>query len=573
MPYDTNIMQYVIATCKVYCNNWKLSINSYYYVLFRLHNNINLGKIITLIIVTDSLLYVRVSRKKQYNRNEIKEYSKISRRKNMITVIINTDISKGTINRNVYGHFAEHLGRCIYNGFYVGDESSVPNVNGIRSDIVDALKKIKIPVLRWPGGCFADEYHWMDGIGGKKDRPTMVNTHWGGVTEDNSFGTHEFLELCSQLECEPYICGNVGSGTVKEMSQWVEYMTFDGMSPMSKLRSENGSDKPWSVKYFGVGNENWGCGGNMRPQYYADEYKRYQTYCRDYGDNKLFKIACGPVNDNYEWTEVLMREAGTMMDGLALHYYTFPKRVKGQKYYATEFNADQWFELLKETLRMDELIQKHKTIMDKYDPLKKVELIVDEWGTWYTVEEGTNPGFLYQQNTLRDAVIAALNFHIFHNHNDRVTMTNIAQTVNVLQSPILTEGKNMLLTPTYHIYEMFTPHHDADALSIDYDEGEYTMGDESIPHISVSASSKDGRIFVSLVNLSHIDSATVSLDLRGNDAAFKNGRILTDDKLNAHNTFENPENIKPEEFNDVVNNDGRYDVTLPKASVTVLCFE
>lgn len=485
----------------------------------------------------------------------------------MHNINIHTDKLEGKINRNIYGHFSEHLGRCIYNGIFVGVDSKIPNVNGMRSDVIKALKDIKIPVLRWPGGCFADEYHWEDGIGPKEDRPTMINTHWGGVTEDNSFGTHDFFELCKQLECEPYICGNVGSGTVKEMSQWVEYMTFGGVSPMSKLRRENGQSEPWKLTYFGVGNENWGCGGNMRPQYYADQYKQYQTYCRNYDDNKLFKIACGPNSIDYEWTEVMMREAGRYMDGLALHFYTSIRKSS-----AVDFGAKDWFDTLKYTLKMEELITRHCTIMDKYDPEKKVELIVDEWGTWFKVEPGTNPGFLYQQNTLRDALVAALNFHIFHNHTDRVTMTNIAQVVNVLQSPILTEGDKMLLTPTYHIFEMFTPHHDADVLSINYDAGEYTQDGDSIPKISVSASTKDNKIFVSIVNLSHGDDAELSLNIGDESVSFISGRILKSTELNAHNTFENPDTISPCDYNYVKSDDGKFTINLPSASVMVLNF-
>ena len=197
----------------------------------------------------------------------------------MSKIIVNTLDKKNKINRNIYGNFSEHLGRCIYNGVYVGENSDIPNVNGMRTDVVEALKNIKLPVLRWPGGCFADEYHWKDGIGPKENRKKMINTHWGGVVEDNSFGTHEFLELCRQIGCEPYINGNVGSGTVQEMSEWMEYMTFDGVSPMAALRAENGHAEPWKVKYFGVGNESWGCGGNMRTSYYADLYAVSRPMC------------------------------------------------------------------------------------------------------------------------------------------------------------------------------------------------------------------------------------------------------------------------------------------------------
>ena len=368
------------------------------------------------------------------------------------TLILNTDVEQGTIRKHIYGHFDEHLGRCIYNGIYVGEASDIPNVRGIRMDIVEALRAIHIPNLRWPGGCFADEYHWMDGIGPKTDRPTMVNTHWGGVTENNHFGTHEFMDLCDQLGCEPYICGNVGSGTVQEMQQWVEYITFDGISPMSSLRKENGREDPWRLKYWGVGNENWGCGGSMRPEFYADQYRRYQTYVRNFGDNRIYKIACGPNGSDCRWTEILMQNTRRgdrhLMNGLALHYYTNYRQS------ATEFSEGDWSNVLQKALVMDELITRHSAIMDQYDPKSRVALIVDEWGTWYNVEPGTNPGFLYQQNSLRDALVAALHFHIFHNHNDRVHMANIAQTVNVLQSMILTQNEKMLLTPTYHVFNM-----------------------------------------------------------------------------------------------------------------------
>jgi alpha-N-arabinofuranosidase len=352
----------------------------------------------------------------------------------MVKVQVNADIKKSSISKNIYGHFSEHLGRCIYQGIWVGKDSPIPNTDGIRNDVIEALRNIRIPVLRWPGGCFADEYHWQDGIGPAENRPKMINTHWGGVVEDNSFGTHEFFRLCELTGAEPYINGNVGSGTVHEMQQWVEYMTFDGLSPMSNLRKQNGQAEPWKLKYFGIGNENWGCGGNMRPEYYADEFRRYATYVRNFGDNKIFKIACGPNENNYNWTEVLMREAGNFMDGLSLHYYTLPTNNWSNKGSSTEFDERGWFKTLKNTLVMDELLTRHSTIMDKYDRDKRVAIVVDEWGTWYNVEPGTNPGFLYQQNTIRDALVAGINLNIFNSHSDRVRMANIAQIINVLPS-------------------------------------------------------------------------------------------------------------------------------------------
>lgn len=487
----------------------------------------------------------------------------------MNKVILNTDIGRGQISRHIYGHFAEHLGRCIYEGIWVGEDSPIPNERGIRKDVLEALRRIKVPVLRWPGGCFADEYHWKDGVGPRESRKKMINTHWGGVTENNHFGTHEFLLLCELLECEPYICGNVGSGTVQEMSEWVEYMTFDGVSPMAEWRQSNGREKPWKLKYFGVGNESWGCGGNMRPEYYADEYRRYATYVRNYGDNKIYKIACGPNDWNYNWMEVLMREAGRYMNGISLHYYTLPNDNWSDKGSALQFDEREWFVTLKKTLRMDELITRHSAIMDRYDPARRVGLIIDEWGTWYNVEPGTNPGFLYQQNSLRDALVAGINLNIFNAHNDRVHMTNIAQTVNVLQSMVLTEGDKMLLTPTYHVFDMYKVHQDATRIDTKLESADYRFGDETIDQLHVSAS-KDaqGRIHITLCNLDHENGAAVELDLRGLQVLGQvTASVLTADTIQAHNTFDRPDAVKPATFDRFRTEGNKLIAELPSKSV------
>lgn len=491
-------------------------------------------------------------------------------------VIIDADIEKGKINKNIYGHFAEHLGRCIYEGIWVGEDSPIPNTKGIRNDVLEALKQIKIPVLRWPGGCFADEYHWKDGVGPREGRKRMVNTHWGGVVETNHFGTHEFMMLCELLECEPYICGNVGSGTVQEMSEWVEYMTFEGESPMANWRRENGKAEPWSLKYFGVGNENWGCGGNMRPEYYADLYRRYQTYVRNYGNNKIYKIAGGANIDDYNWTEVLMQNAGHLMDGLSLHYYTIPGDFWLGKGSAVDFPEEEWYMTMKKALRIDELITKHGTIMDKYDPKKRVGMIIDEWGTWFDVEPGTNPGFLYQQNTIRDAVVAGLHFNIFHQHCDRVQMANIAQTVNVLQAMVLTEGEKMILTPTYHVFDMYKVHQDAALLAVDASVEEIGFKGGKLPKVSVSAS-KDaaGKMNISLCNIDQSSEALIDLDIRGLavQAASVSGKILTASEMNAHNTFEKPEKVKTVEFNSFTFSDNKLAIQLPAMSVVTITIE
>ncbi|MDR2900319.1 MAG: alpha-N-arabinofuranosidase [Treponema sp.] len=493
----------------------------------------------------------------------------------MNKVIVNAAQGDTRISRHIYGHFSEHLGRCIYGGFYEGEGSPIPNVRGIRKDVVAALKKIKIPNLRWPGGCFADEYHWMDGIGPKENRPKMINTHWGGVTEDNSFGTHEFLDLCEQLETEPYICGNVGSGTVQEFSQWVEYCNFDGISPMADLRRKNGRDKPWNVKYWGIGNESWGCGGNMKPEYYADNYRQYATYARKYGKDDLYKIACGPNTDMYNWTRVLMENVrgfhGSLMDGLSLHYYTVPGDW-ARKGSATDFIENDWLVTMKKAYFMDELVSKHSAIMDEYDPHRKVALIVDEWGTWFDVEEGTNPGFLYQQNSLRDALVAGIHFNIFNNHAERVGMANIAQTINVMQSVNLTEGGKMVLTPTYHAFDMYKVHQDALKLPTHVESDMYQVGFDSIPFVTASASEDENRkIHVSFTNIDPNNEQDVCLELRGTSSKVASGKVITSEKMTDHNTFDNGDKVTMKDFSGAkVDVNGRITVKLPPMSVVTL---
>jgi alpha-N-arabinofuranosidase len=484
-------------------------------------------------------------------------------------LVIHADQAKDTISRNIYGQFSEHLGHCIYEGIWVGEDSAIPNTRGIRNDVVAALKEIKIPVLRWPGGCFADEYHWRDGIGPRDLRPTMVNTHWGKVTENNHFGTHEFLDLCEQLGCEPYICGNVGSGTIQEMQQWVEYITFPGVSPMADIRKKNGHEEPWKLKYFGVGNENWGCGGNMTPEFYADQFKRYATYVRNFGDNRVFKIACGPNGGDYKWTEVLMREVGgRRMNGLALHYYCGTGKKSRS---ATNFEEEDWFYQLKNALHMEELITKHSEIMDKYDPEKRVALLVDEWGAWHAVEPGTNPGFLYQQNSLRDALVAGTTLNIFNNHCDRVRMANIAQMINVLQAMILTDKDKMLLTPTYHVFHLYAVHQEAKRLPIDLQSSDYEFGSEKIPSLNASASrDAGGVIHVSLCNLNPNSAVEVSCELEGASVQNLSGRILTAPLITSHNTFGKPQEVKTAAFDGLKKTSQGFVAALPAKSVVAV---
>ncbi len=487
-------------------------------------------------------------------------------------VIVNTKRSKGTINPNIYGQFSEHLGRCIYEGLFVKEEDGIPNVNGMRSDVVGALKKLNIPVLRWPGGCFADTYHWQDGIGPKENRKTIVNTNWGGVTEDNSFGTHEFMELCDQLGCEAYLSGNVGSGTVQEFSDWIEYCNMGGISPMADLRRSNGRENPWNIKYWGIGNEAWGCGGNMRPEYYADLARRYSTYMRNYDDNhKIYKIASGANVDDYHWTKVVAETAGNVIDALSLHFYTIAGEDWEVKGAATGFPKSEYMATLKRTLYMEELVENHSRIIKQYSPKdKKLGLAVDEWGTWFTVEPGTNPGFLYQQNTVRDSIVAGINLNIFNDHCDTVVMANIAQMVNVLQAMVLTDGPRMLLTPTHHVFNMYQGHMGARQVESYAETDLFGDGEIQVQNLHISASEKDGKLLVTIVNLDDENDCEAHISLGGVKATKASANTIGGD-VRKYNTFDNPENVKPESLDVKISDDGySLDVKLSKASVTAI---
>ncbi|MED9965601.1 MAG: alpha-L-arabinofuranosidase C-terminal domain-containing protein [Blautia sp.] len=494
----------------------------------------------------------------------------------MTGMVIDTNKKLSRISREIYGHFSEHLGRCIYGGIYVGKDSPIENVNGMRSDVVEALKQIRVPVLRWPGGCFADEYHWKDGIGSADTRKKIINTNWGGVVEDNSFGTHEYFELCRQLGCETYINGNLGSGTIKEMAEWVEYMTFDGVSPMAELRKKNGSCAPWKVDFFGLGNENWGCGGNMNPDYYANEYRRYQTFIRDYNSERhIKKICCGAPHDDYEWTKEVLetcfrrvaKEQHGFMDGLSLHYYVYPEGIdtKGS---STDFDQKVWYKTLNKAVFMDELITKHGEIMDEYDPDKKIGMIVDEWGTWYTCEPGTNPGFLYQQNTMRDALVAGITLNIFNKHSDRVKMANLAQIVNVLQAVILTEGDKIVKTPTYHVFDIYKYHQDAELIFSDIDIKMIGVENEwQVPNLTESVSiTSDGVLHLTMTNLSAEESFDIDAEIIGKKPEKVLGEIVTGE-IHAKNTFDEPECVVVRKYDGVQITEKGIRFIIPASSV------
>ena len=497
------------------------------------------------------------------------------------TIVINADLGRTTISRNIYGQFAEHLGRDIYGGFWVqenggaGTAETGPPTGPVQGwhynmPVIAALRKLHIPNLRWPGGCFADYYHWEDGVGPRESRPTMINTHWGNVVEDNSFGTHEYLGLVDLLGTEPYIVANVGSGTVQEMLDWWEYLNHPGGSTLADRRIANGRTEPAHVQMWGIGNESWGCGGSMTAEHYANLYKQFATLLTEQGGATPFRVATGPNFGDYAWTDDIMRMAGPMIDGLDFHYYTTvgPWENKGQ---ATGFGENEWYYAMFAMQRIESILQRHATIMDTYDPEKRVALIVGEWGIWHDVPPGTNEGFLYQQSTLRDALVASVGLDIFNNHADRVRGANIAQAINVLQSMVLTQGDDFILTPTYHVFEFYTVHQDATLLPISVQGGLYTFNGNSIPAISASASRDSlGVIHVTMSNLDPHHARTITTDIRGVQTSRVSGRILTAPEMASTNTFEHRDVVSPAPFTGARFSGGKLMVDLPPMSVVVL---
>lgn len=485
----------------------------------------------------------------------------------MNKIIINTDIKVGNVKRDFYGSFSEHLGRCIYEGVYVGIDSEIPNVNGMRSDVVKLLKDIGIPLLRWPGGCFADEYFWKDGIGPKSNRKSTYNSHWGGIVENNHFGTHEFFELCEQIGCDAYVNLNVGSGTIQDMKEWVEYMTMPGSSPMANLRRENGRDKPFNVKYLGIGNENWGCGGNMCADYYANLFNRYSTFVKQYGEERPYKVAGGANVDDYNWTEVMMKRSKQHFDGVSVHYYTIPGDEWEHKGDATCFSEKEWYTTLKKAYDFDEMIRIHSAVMDRYDPQRKKGLIIDEWGTWFDVSKGTNPGFLEQESTMRDALVAALHFNMFHKYSERIEMCTIAQTVNVLQSLIMTKDEKAKLTPTYYVFKMYKDHIDNDIVSCHSMVEKFNLDGKLYNLIDTTATvSKEKEVIVSTSNLDMTIAKDVELDIRGLAIDKVEAQILTADSEEQINTFEQ-ENISTKKFENYKIVDNKICFCIPKHSI------
>ena len=511
----------------------------------------------------------------------------------MAKYLINYLDRKSKINKNIYGHFCEHLGRLVYDGIWVGPESSIPNIGGVRKDVIDALKRIRVPIMRWPGGCYADTYHWKDAVGPLEKRKPVVNRAWGG-SEDNSFGTNEFMNFCETVGAGAYVTGNLGSGTIQEMEDWIGYIHDDVPTAMAQWRRENGRDNPWELAAFGIGNESWGCGGQMRPEYYADQFRQAAHFVSsalggaipgmgpEGAPEKTLIIASGPNGDDYEFTENFMRvltqktftlnfDGGFMADGLSLHYYTSPVPLASPDSFeklttAGDFDEEGWYNLLYNTTKIEQLITRHDAIMTHYDPNKKVGLMVDEWGAWYRAEPGTFPMYFFQQNTIRDAVLAAINLNIFNKHSDRVKMATIAQMVNVLQSIILTEGEKMLLTPTYHVFDMYKDHQNATLLGSFVEKKQVGMGDSMIDKIYESCSvDADGNVLCTICNTSIDSSETIEATLYGTKIKEAKAMVLADEP-HAMNTFEHPDRVAAKDWQIELTDDG-FKVEMPAASV------
>ncbi|MGD0591867.1 MAG: alpha-L-arabinofuranosidase C-terminal domain-containing protein [Bacteroidota bacterium] len=487
-------------------------------------------------------------------------------------ITLNANRAETQINRNIYGHFAEDLGRCIYGGFYVGkDNTKIPNTDGVRNDVIKALKELQIPNLRWPGGCFADTYHWKDAVGPQNERKPLENLAWGNVREDNSFGTTEFLNFCELLGAEPYLATNMNSGTVQEAVEWVQYTNHpNGTSYLTDIRGKSGREKPWNVKFWGIGNESWDCGGNMSVDHYIDLYKQFATAMTSYSNTeKLFRVAVGPGTPDYKWTEEIMKNIpARRFEGISIHHYSVINWAnKGS---STDFTNEEYFKTMQQAWDMEDVVRANSEIMDKYDPMKRVALIVDEWGGWYETDREGN-GQLYQQNTIRDAMIAGLTLNIFNNHADRVRMANLAQMVNVLQSVILTKEEKIILTPTYYIMEMYKVHQDALLVPVQIISNDFIMGNNRIQAVSASASKdQSGKIHISLTNIDNTKGQEVEIVLKGMNAKQVTGRILTSSKVQDYNTFDNPTNVVPKTFNDASISKGILKVSMPPNSVIVL---
>ncbi|MBQ8893868.1 MAG: alpha-N-arabinofuranosidase [Clostridia bacterium] len=463
----------------------------------------------------------------------------------------------GTIAPELYGHFIEHIGGVFYDGLWVGKDSPIPNIRGFRKDLVEKLKAIHPPVLRWPGGCFAETYDWRDGIG--EERPTRISWWTGrdGRYEPNAVGTHEFMDLCEMVGAKAYFAANLTTVSPLHIRDWMDYcLSPRGTTTLAKEREKNGHPEPFDIPFWGIGNENWGGGGRMRPEFYADEYRRFATVLRNAaGDTEFY--ACGSDSEDYNWTHGVVpglkdRRGRIDAEGFAMHYYC------GKAGDPVAFTEEEWDELIAKAQKMEAIIKRNWNIICAHGAQDKLKLIVDEWGCWHPDGSGPSKGYnlFEQQSTMRDAMVAALTLNIFNNHCDKVRMANVAQLVNNLHCLFLAGGANCIVTPTYHVFDLYKGHQGAEAIQVIADD-----------QLSVSASVKDGKLLVTVGNLSCREDATFTLESLGLSLAAKGkGRLLAHGDLHAHNTFEEPERVQPVDFEF----DADQPVSLPKGGIAAL---
>jgi len=488
-----------------------------------------------------------------------------------VEIEIHPEVRLGNVSRYVYSQFAEHLGRCIYDGIWVGEDPEIESDQGIRLDTADALRRLALPALRWPGGCFADSYHWIDGIGPRARRPRRHN-RWWDQPEPNQFGTDEFMHLCRMVEAEPYICLNVGSGTVEEACGWVEYCNSSHPTSIVQMRQDNGLAEPYDVRFWGIGNENWGCGGGMRPEYYADLYRRFASYVRRIGGEDVRLIACGSKDGIPEWDERFfetMKGQLDLVDYIALHIYS------GRNSSDIHFPDEEYYGLIASIDIMDGNIAKTCGLAQAYSSYgHAIGVVLDEWGTWY--KEATRATGLYQQNTVRDALFAAASFHCFHKHAERLFMTNMAQTVNVLQALVLTEGTKTVVTPTYHVYDMFRLHRDGRLVACDVMSPALKLPEgrkRDAVSVSSTRSEDRGELFLSIINLDLHEDFTGEIRITSENAwEVKQVRRLTSDDVRSHNSFEEPRKVWPEEV-DPQSVQSLERIPLPSMSITTVRLE
>ncbi len=498
-------------------------------------------------------------------------------------VTIRADRPGAVIDPNIYGQFVEHLGRGVYEGIWVGPDSPIPNTRGIRNDVVAALRRVRIPLVRWPGGCFAENYHWRDGIGPRAQRPPGVNTAWGDEPESNHFGTHEFMDFVEQIGAQPFISVNVASGSPAEAQAWMQYLTGPASSGPGQERARNGRSEPWKIPLIGIGNETWGCGGNMTAEYYSDVYRQYVSVLKPYGQ----LIASDANSDDYAWTDTLLkrslyRHASAMPTTLAyiskqpqismisVHFYTFSGNDWGKKSPAIGFTEEDWARSMERTFKTEELIARHSEILDRYDPKGEVGIAFSEWGAWWATDQN-RPSNLFQANTLRDAVIAAFTLNIFQNHAARVKMANLAQMVNVLQSLIVTDKEKMLLTPTYHVFDLYQDHQGARSLPTEVSTPEYDVSGAKVPSLSVSASrDAKGALTLSVVNVDPHRDAKIQVKVDGLRIRSASGRVMTSKAMDAHPEFGKQDPLVPAKLTPVAVSAGTISLVAPAKSVLVL---